>query len=183
VTIRPIRYLGDPVLRLPARRVRTVDDSVRRLIDDMIESMEAAQGVGLAAPQIGVGLRVVVLGLPGAEPFALVNPEVVEREGERRADGEGCLSVPGYRGAPTRSQRVVVEALDAYGGAIRLEERDTLLAQALEHEVDHLAADEQLTKLDGHDWSEARAADGDRDAAGEGASELGDSATGSDGGD
>ena len=173
MTIRPIRYLGDPMLRLPARRVRTVDDAVRRLIDDMIESMEAAQGVGLAAPQIGVGLRVVVLGLPGEEPFALVNPEVVERHGERRAEGEGCLSLPGYRGAPTRSERVVVEALDAHGDALRLEEQDSLLAQALEHEVDHvngllyvdrLGADERLTKLEGRDWAEARAADEEREA-------------------
>jgi peptide deformylase len=187
VTIRPIRYLGDPVLRLPARRVRFVDDSVRRLIDDMIESMEAAQGVGLAAPQIGVGLRVVVLGLPGEEPFALVNPEVVERDGERRAEGEGCLSVPGYRGAPTRSQRVVVEALDARGDAIRLEERDTLLAQALEHEVDHvngllyvdrLGSAERLTKLEGRDWSEARSSDGKGDSASDDAGEMGASEDG-----
>jgi peptide deformylase len=193
VTIRPIRYLGDPVLRLPARRVRTVDDGVRRLIDDMIESMEAAQGVGLAAPQIGVGLRVVVLGLPGKEPFALVNPEVVERAGTRRAEGEGCLSVPGYRGAPTRSERVVVEALDAHGEAIRLEEQDSLLAQALEHEVDHvngllyvdrLGPDERLTKLDGRDWSEASAAEQERETApGTGAAPAGDDAGESGGSD
>ncbi|MDA0256586.1 MAG: peptide deformylase [Chloroflexi bacterium] len=192
MTIRPIRYLGDPVLRLPARRVRTVDDSVRRLIDDMIESMEAAQGVGLAAPQIGVGLRVVVLGLPGEEPFALVNPEVVERIGARRAEGEGCLSVPGYRGAPTRSERVVVEALDARGEPIRLEEEGNLLAQALEHEVDHvngllyvdrLGADERLTKLDGQDWAEAGAADREREVGSAEADDgAGDSASDGDGG-
>ena len=91
----------------------------------------------------------------------------------RRAEGEGCLSVPGYRGAPTRSQRVVVEALDAHGDAVRLEEQDSLLAQALEHEVDHvngtlyvdrLGPDERLTKLGGRDWSEARAADRDGEA-------------------
>ncbi len=178
MTIRPIRYLGDPVLRLPSRRVRDVDDFVRRLIDDMIESMEAAQGVGLAAPQIGVGLRVVVLGLPGEEPFALVNPEVVERSGERRADGEGCLSVPGYRGAPTRSERVVVQALDARGERLRLEAENDLLAQALEHEVDHvngvlyvdrLAPDERLTKLEGRDWGEARTAEEERATVGAGA--------------
>ncbi len=174
MTIRPIRYLGDPVLRLPARRVRIVDDAIRRLIDDMIESMEAAQGVGLAAPQIGVGLRVVVLGLPGEEPFALVNPEVVEHVGERRVEGEGCLSVPGYRGAPTRSEHVIVEALDARGEAIRLEEGGTLLAQALEHEVDHvngvlyvdrLGPDERLTKLQGSDWAEGHEGDTEREEA------------------
>ena len=70
MTVRPIRYLGDPVLRKPAKKIRKIDDSIRRLIDDMIESMVAAQGVGLAAPQIGVGLRVVVIGMPDEEPFA-----------------------------------------------------------------------------------------------------------------
>lgn len=169
MTIRPIRYLGDPVLRLPARRVRVVDESVRRLIDDMIESMERAQGVGLAAPQIGAGLRVVVIGLPGERPFPLVNPEVVERSGERRAEGEGCLSVPGYRGAPVRSERVVVRALDASGAPVELSAENDLLAQALEHEVDHingilyvdrLGPGEGLTKVAGHDWSEEEAREG-----------------------
>lgn len=174
MTIRPIRYLGDPVLRLPARQVRAVDDTVRRLIDDMIESMEMAQGVGLAAPQIGVGLRVVVLGLPGEQPFALVNPEVVARVGERRAEGEGCLSVPGYRGTPTRSVRVVVRALDERGDAVQLEAENDLLAQALEHEVDHingilyvdrLGPDGQLTRLPGRDWSEGEPAEEEQASA------------------
>ena len=189
MTIRPIRYLGDPALRLPSRRVRVVDESVRRLIGDMIESMEMAQGVGLAAPQIGVGLRVVVIGLPGEHPFALVNPEVVARSGERRAEGEGCLSVPGYRGTPTRSVRVVVRALDERGDAVELRAENDLLAQALEHEVDHingilyvdrLGPDGQLSKIPSRDWSEGRtsregrgpenAADGSRDAAAVGGS-------------
>ena len=162
MTIRPIRYLGDPVLRLPARRVRAVDAGIRRLIEDMIDSMERAQGVGLAAPQIGVGLRVIVLGLPGERPFALVNPEVVARAGERRPEGEGCLSVPGYRGTPARSVRVAVRALDERGEPVEIEAENDLLAQALEHEVDHvngvlyvdrLGAEGRLTKLEGGDWS------------------------------
>ena len=162
MTIRPIRYLGDPALRLPARRVRVVDDGIRRLIEDMIESMEQAQGVGLAAPQIGVGLRVVVLGLPGERPFALINPEVTRRSGERQPEGEGCLSVPGYRGTPTRSVRVAVRALDERGDPVEIEAENDLLAQALEHEVDHvngvlyvdrLGAEGRLTRLEGADWS------------------------------
>lgn len=175
MTIRPIRYLGDPVLRQPAKKVRRVDDSIRRLIDDMIESMVVAQGVGLAAPQIGVGLRVVVLGMPEEEPFALVNPEVIRRVGERRLDGEGCLSVPGYRGAITRSVQVTVKGLDAQGKTVRIKAEDNLLAQALEHEVDHIngflyvdrldsAAD--LLKLDGEGWVAAGEAPDDPAAGG-----------------
>lgn len=139
VTVRPIRYLGDPVLRQPAKKVRQVDDSIRRLIVDMIESMYAAQGVGLAAPQIGVPLRVVVLGMPDEEPFALINPVIVKRTGSRVLHGEGCLSVPGYRThAITRSQKVVVRALDERGREVRMRAEDDLLAQAFEHEVDHI---------------------------------------------
>jgi peptide deformylase len=161
MTIRPIRYLGDPVLRQPAKRVRRVDDSIRRLVDDMIESMTAAQGVGLAAPQIGVGLRIIVIGLPEEEPFALINPSVARRSGERRLEAEGCLSVPGYRGVITRSLRVTVKGLDIDGHQIRVKAEDDLLAQALEHEVDHvngilyvdrLDSPDDLVKLDGAGW-------------------------------
>jgi peptide deformylase len=137
MTVRPIRYLGDPVLRKPAKKVSRVDDSIRRLIADMTESMYAAHGVGIAAPQIGVGLRVVVIGMPDEEPFALINPEVIKRSGERRLD-EGCLSVPGYRGAVTRSVSVTVKALDENGREVRVKAEGDLLAQALEHETDHV---------------------------------------------
>ena len=156
MTVRPIRYLGDPVLRKPARKVFRVDDSIRRLIEDMTESMYAAHGVGIAAPQVGVPLRVVVIGMPDEEPFALVNPEVIRRSGERRLE-EGCLSVPGYRGTVTRSVQVTVKALDASGKEIRIKAEDSLLAQALEHEtdhvngtlyVDHLNAKTDLVKLE-----------------------------------
>ncbi len=168
LTVRPIRYLGDPVLRRQAKKVRRPDDSIRRLVDDMIESMVAAQGVGLAAPQIGVGLRVVVIGMPDEEPFALLNPVVVKRSGERRMEGEGCLSVPGYRGALTRSERVVVKAMDLDGREVRIRAEDNLLAQALEHEVDHvngilyvdrLDSMDDLMKLEGDSWVPAEAAD------------------------
>ncbi len=147
MTVRPIRYLGDPVLRKPAKKVSRVDDSIRRLIADMTESMYAAHGVGIAAPQIGVGLRVVVIGMPDEEPFALINPEVIKRAGERRLD-EGCLSVPGYRGTVTRSLSVVVKALDEHGREVRVKAEGDLLAQALEHETDHVNGLLYVDRLD-----------------------------------
>lgn len=150
MTVRPIRYLGDPVLRKPARKVSRIDDSIRRLIEDMTESMYAAHGVGIAAPQIGVPLRVVVIGLPDEPPFALINPEVTKRSGERRLD-EGCLSVPGYRGNITRSVAVAVKALDEHGREIRIKSEDDLLAQALEHEVDHVNGTLYVDHLDSKD--------------------------------
>ena len=147
MTVRPIRYLGDPVLRKPARKVSRVDDSIRRLIEDMTESMYAAHGVGIAAPQIGVPLRVVVFGMPDEEPFALINPEIVKRSGERRLD-EGCLSVPGYRGTVKRSVQVTAKGLDVNGKEIRIKAEDNLLAQALEHETDHVNGTLYVDHLD-----------------------------------
>lgn len=175
VTVRPIRYLGDPVLRAPAKRITRVDDSIRRLIDDMYESMAAAQGVGLAAPQIGVGLRLVVLGMPDEEPFALINPEIVKRSGSRRLDAEGCLSVPGYRSAITRAERVTVKALDSRGHEVRIKAEENLLAQALEHEIDHingiLYVDridhlDDLLKFEDGTWVPAKARPGNMRASG-----------------
>ena len=132
-----IRVLGDPVLRQKAKRVPRVDASIRKLIKEMVESMRVASGVGLAAPQIGVSLRVIVIGLPDEEPFAVINPEIVKRSGERTLD-EGCLSVPGYRADLTRSVTVVAKGLNEQGKPIRLRGKDDLLAQALEHEIDHI---------------------------------------------
>jgi peptide deformylase len=143
LAVRPIRLLGDPVLRAKAKRVTSIDDSIRELVRDMIDSMYAAHGVGIAAPQIGVSLRVIVIGLPDEEPFALVNPEIVKREGRREVE-EGCLSIPGYRALVPRSVTVVARGLDLQGRTVRIKasakggERDALLAQALEHEVDHI---------------------------------------------
>ncbi len=135
--VHPITLLPDPVLRRKAKRVPSIDGSILRLIEDMIESMHAASGVGLAAPQIGVSLRIVVVGMPDEEPFALINPEIVKRAGERTVD-EGCLSIPGYRGELTRSVVVVAKGLNPAGKEVRIKARDNLLAQALEHEIDHI---------------------------------------------
>jgi peptide deformylase len=136
MAVLPIRTVGDPVLRQRASRVRVINSSVHRLIDDMIETMREVGGVGLAAPQIGASLRVIVIELPEEEAFALVNPEVARRRGEREVV-EGCLSVPGYQGRIKRSISVTVKGQDPHGKEMRIKANE-LLAQALEHEIDHL---------------------------------------------
>ncbi len=139
MAIRPITTLpaDTAVLRAPARKVRLFDARLRELVADMLDSMYAANGVGIAAPQIGVGWRVVVIGMPGVRPFVMVNPEVVKRWGERSLT-EGCLSVPGWRGQVTRSTRVLAKAQDLQGREMRIRAEDDLLAQCLEHEIDHI---------------------------------------------
>jgi peptide deformylase len=104
----------------------------------MWETMYDAPGVGLAAPQVGISLRMVVIHVPENDPIALINPEIVKRSGERRLD-EGCLSVPGFRGEITRSVRVLAQGIDPYTGKeVRIKAKDDLLAEALEHEIDHI---------------------------------------------
>lgn len=139
MAVREIRILGDPVLRQKAEPVVEVDDEVRHLIADMFETMYDADGVGLAAPQVGVSLRVIVVD-PRDEsvpPFALVNPEIVERAEEVERGEEGCLSIPGLREIVERSARVVVEGLDRDGLPRRIE-AEGLVARILQHEIDHL---------------------------------------------
>lgn len=130
------RLPGDLVLRQKAKRVPAIDGSIQSLIDDMVATMQQQGGVGLAAPQIGVSLRVVVIQLPDEEPIALVNPEIVKRSGEREVV-EGCLSVPGYAGDIKRSVSVTVKGWDRQGKTVRIKATG-LKAQALEHELDHL---------------------------------------------
>ncbi len=136
MAILPIRVFPDSVLRQKSKRVRTIDGSVQRLISDMIETMHSAGGAGLAAPQLGTLLRVIVIGIPEQEDIVLINPEVVRRTGERLVD-EGCLSVPGYIGQIKRAESVRVKGRDQNGKEIRIR-ADELLAEALEHEIDHL---------------------------------------------
>jgi peptide deformylase len=137
---RPIVKYGDPVLHSPSAPVTAIDDAVVRLVDDMVATMYAAPGIGLAAPQIGVALRVIVIDLSvGADPsqlIKLVNPEFVTREGEQKHD-EGCLSVPGYGGSPVRPARVTVKGLDLLGNE-RVYTATELLARAFCHEIDHI---------------------------------------------
>jgi peptide deformylase len=138
LAIQPIRLLPDPVLRTRTRRVRGIDASLQRLIDEMVETMRDAHGVGLAANQIGVSLRLCVIEIPEEEEVrVLINPEIIARRGEREIE-EGCLSIPGYRGLVHRSQEVRVRALDREGQPVRIKAEDNLLAQALEHEIGHL---------------------------------------------
>ncbi len=131
-----IRVYPDPVLRQKSKRVKHIDGAIARLIDDMVETMHEVGGVGLAAPQVGTPLRVVVIELPGEEILVLVNPEIVKRSGERQVE-EGCLSIPGYRGEIKRSEKVTAKGLDRRGREIRIK-GEGLLAQVLEHEIDHL---------------------------------------------
>ncbi len=136
MAIFPIRIVPDPVLRQKSKRVRFIDSSINKLIDNMLETMRAVEGVGLAAPQIGISLRVIVIGLPEQAEIALINPQIVRRSGERLVS-EGCLSVPGYRGEVKRAVSVTVKGRDLSGKEIRIK-ADELLAQALEHEINHL---------------------------------------------
>lgn len=137
MALREIRTHPDPVLREPAKKVPLIDMSVQRLIDDMIDTMRAVSGVGLAAPQVGVPLRVAVIELPGEDVIALINPVLIKKKGERIIE-EGCLSVPGYRGQVKRAVTVKVKARDRDGREFRITATDDVLAQALEHELDHL---------------------------------------------
>ena len=137
MSIRRIRVFPDPILRKKCRIVRRVDDKVRELAKDMIETMDAAGGVGLAANQIGALQRVVTLHLPEEESgLILVNPEIKDTQGEREVI-EGCLSLPGYEGLVKRSMIVKARWLDENGSKIKVT-AENLFAQALEHEVDHL---------------------------------------------
>jgi peptide deformylase len=134
--IRPILVVGNPVLRQKAKKVSLVDRPVQRLIDDMIETMKAAPGVGLAAPQVGVPLRLAVLDVDD-KITVIVNPEIIKTSGEVELD-EGCLSVPGFWGRLSRAERVSVKALDRSGKELRIRDAEGLFAQALQHEIDHL---------------------------------------------
>jgi peptide deformylase len=149
--IRPIVKFGAAGLQQPAAPVTQFDADVSRLIDDMVDTMYAAPGVGLAAPQVGVPLRVCVIDLSvgkrGGELLALVNPEFVERDG-MQLEEEGCLSLPGFTASVARPRRAVVRALDREGKE-RLITGEGLLARALQHELDHLDGTLFLDRLRG----------------------------------
>ena len=158
MAVLPIRVAGDPVLRQKAKKVRKIDASIQKLIDDMIETMRAAPGVGLAASQVGVPLRVIVMEIPEDDDreqpqrdlYVLINPQIVKRSGERRLD-EGCLSIPGYKAEVPRSVSVTVKGLDREGKEIRIKAENNLLAEAIEHEVDHTNGVLYIDHLDSMD--------------------------------
>ena len=138
--IRPILRLGETVLQQPSAPVSTITPEIVTLIDDMIETMYAAPGIGLAAPQVGMPLRIFVVDLSlGHDPkglIVMVNPEFVERDGMQLED-EGCLSVPGFNATVVRPSRVVIKGLDRRGSEQQVEGTE-LLARAFQHEMDHL---------------------------------------------
>lgn len=134
--IRPILGFEQPILREKTKRVGRVDDSVRRLLDDLTETMIAAPGAGLAAPQIGVGLRVCVVKGDDNQIYQLVNPELVKGSGTQ-VGYEGCLSYPGWVGEVPRYETVVVKGLNRKGKAVRIKS-EGFTARAFQHEIDHL---------------------------------------------
>ena len=136
MAVLPICVVPDPVLRQKAKQVRSIDGSIHKLIGNMLETMRSASGVGLAAPQVGILLRVLVIGIPEQEEIALINPKIVRKRGERLVN-EGCLSLPGYVAEIKRAQSVTAKGRDQSGKEIRIK-AEGLLAQALEHEIDHL---------------------------------------------
>ena len=139
--IRPILRYGESLLHRPATDVASVDaDDVQRLVDDMVETMYAAPGVGLAATQVGVPIRLFVidlsLGRRTSDLIVMINPVFIERDG-MQLEEEGCLSVPGFNATVVRPARVVVRGLDRSGNEQTIEGRE-LLARAFQHEIDHL---------------------------------------------
>jgi peptide deformylase len=138
--IRPILKYGDTILHEKAQPVDAITPDIDRLVDDMIETMYAAPGVGLAAPQVGVRLRIFVVDVSvGRDPgglLVMINPEFVERDGVQLEE-EGCLSVPGFNATVMRPTRVVVKGLDRHGQEYQ-HEGNGLLARAFQHEMDHL---------------------------------------------
>ena len=138
--IYPIVKFGDPVLETPAAKVTAFDDELKKLIDDMFESMYAAHGVGLAAPQIGIGKRIAVIDVTFKEDpkakVVLINPEIVRTEG-KISQNEGCLSIPDFRENVTRAKRVTARAQNLEGETFEITGEE-LLARALLHETDHL---------------------------------------------
>jgi peptide deformylase len=142
MAIREIRILGDPVLRQPGEEVHDFDGDLAKLVHDMFATMYHAQGIGLAAPQVGVSQRVLVVDLGGADEegvgaVALVNPKVTEVSRKKDRSAEGCLSIPGMEEVVERPESVTVEGFEP-DGTLRVLEVSGLLSRALQHEIDHL---------------------------------------------
>ena len=138
--IRPVLKYGASELETESRPITQCDDEIKALVQDMLETMYAAPGIGLAAPQVGINLRLIVIDLSGGEEqghqMVLVNPEIMEQEGSQEGE-EGCLSIPGFIGVVNRPARIVVTAQDLDGNSREME-AEGLLARVVCHEVDHL---------------------------------------------
>jgi peptide deformylase len=144
--LKPIRLFGDPVLRTVAEPVTDFDLELRNLVRDLTETMKEASGVGLAAPQIGVGLRVFTYHVDDEEYGHLINP-VLELSGEPETDEEGCLSIPGLQFPTPRAPRVIAAGFNMYGDPVRIEGTE-LLARCVQHETDHLDGILFIDRLD-----------------------------------
>lgn len=160
MAVRPIVTAEDPRLRTKSKKVTRFGDSLKALVADMFDSMHAVNGLGLAAPQIGVMQRIFVIEMPPeydegdrevtpAKRYVLVNPEIVKRRGEEEME-EGCLSVPGYRGLVKRATQVTIKGQDLQGKPVRYR-GEGLLAQAFQHELDHLDGILYLDRLESPD--------------------------------
>ena len=147
MAIRKIRELGDPVLTKQCKEVTEITPRVQALIDDMFETLYEAEGVGLAAPQVGILKRIVVIDVTGEDPMLLINPKIMETSGEQEGY-EGCLSVPGKSGKVTRPNYVKVLAYDENMKSFELEGTE-LLARAICHEMDHLNGHLYVEKVEG----------------------------------
>lgn len=147
MAIRNIREYGDEVLNKKCKEVTQMTQRTKELIEDMLETMYEAGGVGLAAPQVGILKRIVVIDVTGDEPYVLINPRIVESSGEQTGQ-EGCLSLPGKCGIVTRPAYVRAVALDVNMKPIELEATE-LLARAVAHEIDHLEGHLYVEKVEG----------------------------------
>lgn len=147
MAIRTIRQDGDEILRKKSKEVEQIDDKIKELVEDMIETMHKYNGVGLAAPQVGILKRIAVIDLyeEGNGPVTLINPKIIKEEGKQTVD-EGCLSFPNKFAKVVRPKKVVVEALDKEGKKIKIE-AEGLFAQAISHEVDHLNGELFIDKI------------------------------------
>jgi peptide deformylase len=153
MAVRPIVQADDPLLRKKSKKVKRFGRALQNLIDDMVETMHAVHGLGLAAPQIGVSQQVIVIQLPENEEdpqsgklYVLCNPEIVKTAGEEESE-EGCLSVPGFVGDVRRAAAVTVKGLDRHGKKIRIK-AEGLLARAFQHEIDHINGALYIDRVD-----------------------------------
>ena len=157
MAVRPLVQADNPVLRQKSKRVKQFGQALQNLIEDMVETMHAANGLGLAAPQIGVSQQVIVIQLPEDEEdpqsgklYVLCNPEIVRTAGEEEESEEGCLSVPGFAGDVRRAAVVTVKGLDRHGKKIRIK-AEGLLARAFQHEIDHINGALFIDRVDSPD--------------------------------
>ena len=147
MAIRNLRYEDDEILRKRAREIEAIDDRIRQLAEDMMDTMHEYDGVGLAAPQVGILKRIIVIDLYEKDSqYVIINPEIISEKGEQCVD-EGCLSFPNQFGKVKRPKEVVVTGIDINGKKIKIKAKD-LLAQALSHEIDHLNGIVFTTKVE-----------------------------------